>query len=397
VDRQLAQSDTSTNLPRRWAQWSWNTMLSRTDVVIDGNLADDRVYPDGEYTVTVVAVDTSGNRSDLQTLNVRVANDDTTKPVAQWRTVANSSSPAADLYDGKVLTSDTNLTVLGWDNNTVEFFEIWVGSTVVDTVSATDTQQLVAGYPFSATFTLDTREFQSGYHTLGVVAVDQAGNRSDAAFVDVIIVNNAPFVLEASRYRYATSSPTSISLSDAESISDLRITPIYFTVQPMDASLGLTVCSVTLNAGLSSTTDNESNTDYVISSSDNRYDWVSVSGGTRLGSLYPVSWVNGVPIGTTNLNEFALFPDSGNYRFVWKSEFELSVWVPGVGSALVVARNTVDDFAGLGGYAPDVDFSATVGVSHSLSGCASANQTQITFFDTERIKVDGRLNSFTGF
>lgn len=305
VDRQLAQSENNTALPRRWAQWSWNTLALQSDKEIDGTPGNIRKYPDGNYTITVVAVDTSGNRSELETLTVRVANDDTMKPVAQWRTVANPSSPA-DLYDGKVLTGVTDFTVLGWDNNTVSFFEIWVGSTVFGTVSATDAQ-LVPGYPFSRTFDFDTTEFQSGYHTLGVVAVDQAGNRSDAAFVDVIVVNDPPFTLQ-SRYENYRLNPVNGGTAYGRRPTN------QFTLRQVDTGYNLTVCKVHLLVANSSG---------------------SVSGFDPLNRVVEINNFT-----ANNAGLFTVDPESRAYVFTWQPQHAVVKWdVNGVNSTVATWYN----------------------------------------------------------
>jgi hypothetical protein len=190
VDRVLPVID-SGSLPRRSAEITWNTLTTFSGTV-DGLFSNNhRLYPDGDYTISVIAVDTSGNASEVESLTVRVANDDKINPMAEWFTALNPSA-ATDLYDGKVLTGNVSLAVIGWDNNSVNRFEVWVGNTLVGTLNATNTS-LVSGYGFSSVWNWDTRTVQSGYHTLAVVAIDQAGNRSSKAFIDVIVVNEPPF------------------------------------------------------------------------------------------------------------------------------------------------------------------------------------------------------------
>lgn len=379
-----AASSTNSTLPRRFADFVWDTLVPTSGT--DGQLSstDQRLYPDGVYTVSVEAVDTSGNRSLMATVTVRVANDDTVAPTAAWTYFRDTSGISySTVYDGVILSGTTVLLVSGTDNVQVQEFEFLVGNARVGTVTASSGQ---------AEISWDTTEVANGIHILGLVAIDQAGNRSERVNLEVRVLNAPTFVLLPSRASYVSSSDT--VLSDAESISDTRITPIYLTVQPMDASLGLTVCAVTLNAGLANTSTNISNTDFIrVSASDTSYDWFSTNSPTnRRGLLYPVSWINDAPISATDLNEFELFPESGNYRFVWNTEHELRVWIPDIGSALVVKDVANDTFTTLRDFSPDLVFSATVGVSHSASGCAASNQTQITFFETQTITITGGSN-----
>jgi hypothetical protein len=370
VDRQLGTTDNSTNLPRRWAQWSWNTLSPRTDAAVDGNINDDRRYPDGEYTVTVVAVDTSGNRSEVQTLNVRVANDDTTKPVAQWHTFRDDSS-LGNLYDGKVLTGITHLTVLGADNNTVALFEIWVGSTVMGTVSSTDDS--IAGYPFSREFSFDTRIYQSGYHTLGVVAVDQAGNRSEPAFVDVIFVNTPDFVLQSLNGNYGEWIFVGGSDYDFR-----RYTDNVFHIRRGDAGYNLSICAVRLMAGRA----------------DNNGGW----GATTVNF---VSYANNTFSPDSDPSLFQVEDnEAGAFRYNWKPRSALARWQ---------VNGTFSDWllpdTGENGYLDENEeglhwpmrFRAQLAVSHSQAGCDSNNQAFITFVESTEVFMNGSYTGGVGF
>jgi hypothetical protein len=179
-ERKLASS-VNTTLPRRYADFVWNTLeqTAGTDGLSDTDMQ--RLYPDGMYTVSVEAVDTSGNRSVTASVTVRVANDDKVAPTAAW--YYNGGL----LYSGKVLTGTAPLTFLGNDNVAVAQFEVHVGG-AIQTVSASTTD--VDVYSFSYVWNWDTTEVNNGPHTLGLVAIDQAGNRSPKVEVTVIVVNN---------------------------------------------------------------------------------------------------------------------------------------------------------------------------------------------------------------
>jgi hypothetical protein len=352
VDRQLAQSDTSTNLPRRWAQWSWNTMEPDTvNSVTDGNVADTRKYPDGAYTVTVVAVDTSGNRSELETLTVRVANDDTTNPVAEWLTVSVASSSDA-IYDGKILTSVTDITFLGSDNNSVVRFELSIGGTVEGYVNASNSALL--GYPFSATYALDTGALQNGAHTLSVVAIDQAGNRSVPVSVDVVVVNDAGFRVLANRSNYVSAFDASVG----ESRTDYgRVFPVLLEVVPGDVGVALTICAIQLTASNSAT------------------------------DLRLVERINNVTGNTVGL--FSVDPQSGANGFNWQSAYAVDVWNSSGSSRLVNP-----DYDGRPGDSDvythnNIYFGAQVAVSHSVEGCNAQNQAFITYFTAAPVLVSG--------
>ena len=347
-DRILPSSD-STLLPRRWANITWNT-TEEFQGTIDGVFSNNhRVYPDGNYQISVVSVDTSGNRSEVETLTVRVANDDKVPPVAQWFTAVDPSSPT-DLYDGKVLTGDVQLAVLGWDDNSVNRFEISIGNTVVDTLNAGSTS-LVTGYPFSSPWNWNTRTVQSGYHTLDVVAIDQAGNRSPKASIDVIVVNEPPFRLQSllNNYVYCNGS------------NCYRYDDIRFTVSPIDTGYNLSVCQVHLLAAAYNPDSGFFGLDRVFSMNDSTANDVSL---------------------------FTIDSDAGAYRITWDPRKTLTKWGSGgnVFATLVLSANSGTTTSG---DSVPVRFAADVAVSHSPEGCDSNNQAYITFFRTPHIQMNG--------
>jgi hypothetical protein len=339
ADRVLPAPDTG-SLPRRSAEITWNTLATYAGTV-DGVFSNNqRKYPDGEYQISVVAVDTSGNRSEVETLTVRVANDDKVNPMAQWFTALNPSA-ATDLYDGKVLTGTANLAVIGWDDHSIDRFEVSIGNTLVGTLDATTTS-LVSGYGFSSVWNWDTRTVQSGYHTLAVVAIDQAGNRSSKAFINVIVVNDPPFTLQSRFENYIYSDGT----------SRIRRGSNQFTLREIDTGYNLTVCRV-----------------YLLVAENTQIN-PSLFGGLGRVQLINDSDANGAA-------RFAVDPESGAYRFNWLPEYAVRRW--GVYSTLALRDRSGN------GNSNDlpIRFAADVAVSHSQAGCDSGNQAFITYFRTQ--------------
>jgi hypothetical protein len=346
VDRVLPTLDGSV-LPRRRATVTWDTAHTFAGT-LDGVTSNaHRTYPDGEYAVTVVAVDTSGNRSSAETLTVRVANDDKVPPVATWYTKLYPTS-ATDLYDGKVLTGTVELTVVGSDNVGMSRYEFWVGNSVVGTLSA-GPSNLVTGYGSQANWTWNTRSVQSGYHTLGVVAIDQAGNRSEKAFVNVIVVNDPPFIFQSYRGNYVV-----------DNAHYGRFQENWFTLRTADANYNLTVCEVHLMA---------------VSGTGNGANWGRVAAANDNYS-----------------NQAGLFeaaPEAGVFRFLWRPRYELRTWQPNGDYSNQVLRENwssynsqtrIDGTLEYTYHHDRVSFTADVLVSHSPEGCASGNQAYITRF-----------------
>jgi hypothetical protein len=374
VDRVLPTLDGSV-LPRRRATVTWNTAHTFAGT-LDGVTSNaHRTYPDGEYAVTVVAVDTSGNRSSAETLTVRVANDDKVPPVATWYTKLYPTS-ATDLYDGKVLTGTVELTVVGSDNVGMSRYEFWVGNSVVGTLSA-GPSNLVTGYGSQANWTWNTRSVQSGYHTLGVVAIDQAGNRSEKAFVNVIVVNDPPFRFQSFYDNYAYGSGGGLT------VWGRRNNVQSFRVDPVDTGYNLTVCEVHLLVA------NYQGANFPNSGS---------YGDNVFGPLGRVAEINGVRNHQAGL--FAKDPVSGAYEFQWDPRLAVVKWdVNGVYTSLVAGTNwtqwtsrTVISTVYYTYYHWPIRFAADVAVSHSPEGCASNNQAYITFFRTENyIQMNGSV------
>jgi hypothetical protein len=352
VDRVLPSVDSNV-LPRRWATITWNTLHTFVGT-IDGVTGTQRTYPDGEYTVTVVAVDTSGNRSELETLTVRVANDDKVPPVVQWFTKLYPTS-ATDLYDGKVLTGTVDLTVVGSDNVGMSRYEFWVGNSVVGTLGA-GPSGLITGYGSESTWTWNTRTVQSGYHTLAVVAVDQAGNRSEKAFVNVIVVNDPPFELQSLYTNYR--------LDPGNGGSEYGRRPYnQFTLRQVNTGYNLSVCKVYLLVG----------------------NW---QGGSNFGPLNRVVQINGSTSNTAGL--FAVDTQSGIYTFDWDPRLAVVKWdVNSLYSSVAISSKWDSWTSRWDGFNTQytydhnpIRFAARIAVSHSQEGCDADNQAMITFFDS---------------
>lgn len=129
--------------------WSWNTTT----------------YANGAYTLKAVASDMAGN-SVQQVKNVTVSNvADTTPPTV------SITSPTSGASAGNKL----NVSILATDNRGVTRVEIWVDGKLAGTDTAS---------PWS--FSLNSRKWTAGTHTLVAKAYDAAGNLGTSASVSVI-------------------------------------------------------------------------------------------------------------------------------------------------------------------------------------------------------------------
>jgi len=202
-ERKLASSIDQT-LPRRYADFVWNTLDLTPST--DGQLSpsDQRLYPDDTYEVKVEAVDTSNNRSVAAVVNVRVANDDKVAPEAEWY------YDDGMLHNNAILSGTAELTLLGRDfgGSGVVAFDVYLDGQVLSRVepvfpyvrvrSSTDYGVKPAvfddgeapvpfGFEVAGFWDWDTTKVLSGHYDIGVVAIDAAGNRSPMKTVRVLV------------------------------------------------------------------------------------------------------------------------------------------------------------------------------------------------------------------
>jgi hypothetical protein len=164
-----------TRNPTFYKVWPWNTLT----------------VPDGVHTLRVEAVDTSGNRSDAQSVNLVVRNGaqapvDTERPTVWW--------DEEYVWGGKVFNndwgSDRRLGIVAEDNVAVSYFDVFLNGSWVFRMNANGSR-VQGKLRYANTWDWDTREYPDGNYTWGVEAVDSSGNRSIRSSVQVVI-RNAP-------------------------------------------------------------------------------------------------------------------------------------------------------------------------------------------------------------
>jgi hypothetical protein len=131
--------------------------------------ADTRTVPDGTYTLTAVARDTTGNRTTSAPVTIIVSNSDTTPPTV------SITSPAS----GATVSGMITLMASAADNVTVAGVQFKVNG---GNLGEEDT---VPPYRMPA----DTRTVPNGTYTLTAVARDTAGNLTTSAPVGITVFN----------------------------------------------------------------------------------------------------------------------------------------------------------------------------------------------------------------
>jgi hypothetical protein len=173
VERVQIDRDDTRN-PPFYKVWNWNSLT----------------VPDGSYTLEVVAVDTSGNRSET----VRVS-----------LTVRNESTPIVDnerplvwfdedcVWNNKVVQDDdVPICVVSEDNRSVDYFDVFLNGSWVREVNAQRYDGILpsSGYTrYEGTWYWDTLAYPDGTYQWAVEAVDSSGNRSSRATVTLRVAN----------------------------------------------------------------------------------------------------------------------------------------------------------------------------------------------------------------